>query len=115
MTDVLLGAFSGNVFPPKGWPKNLPKWVCLAGKILVNLPRVFCPILDPPNAHIRQNPGITDNQYKEKSPIFVLRGFSTLQLKENTDAAKFEENTNAGSEQTRSPFYWLALVVSICH
>jgi len=55
--DFLGGAaFSENVLSPKGWPTNLQKWVCLAGKISVSLPPVFRLILDPPNAHIRQNP-----------------------------------------------------------
>ena len=26
MTEVYLGAFFGNIFPPKGWPKNSQKW-----------------------------------------------------------------------------------------
>ena len=55
MTVFLLGAFFENAFFPKGWPTNPHKWVCLAGKISVSLPRPFCSILDPPNANIRQN------------------------------------------------------------
>ena len=55
MTDFFGGAFFGHVFSPKGWPKNPPKWVCLAGKILVSLPPFFHPIWDHPDAHIRQN------------------------------------------------------------
>ena len=55
------GWVARNVFFPKGWQNNLPKWVCLAGRILVSLPPLFCPIVDPPNAHIRQNP----KNYKE--------------------------------------------------
>ena len=30
MTEIYLGSFLENVFPPKGWPKNSPKWgVCV--------------------------------------------------------------------------------------
>ena len=50
------GCVFENVFSPKGAPKNSPKWVCLAGEMLLSIPPPFCPILDPPNAHIRQNP-----------------------------------------------------------
>ena len=46
--------FSKMYFPPKGWQKHFQKWVCRVGKILVCLPPPFCPILDPPNAHMRQ-------------------------------------------------------------
>ena len=46
---------SENVFSPMGWPKNLPKLVYLEGNILVGLPQIFCPILDPLNAHKTQN------------------------------------------------------------
>ena len=52
-----------NIFP-KGWTKNPPKQVCLADKTLISLPRVFCPILDPSNAHTRQTPKITENGLK---------------------------------------------------
>ena len=54
MTDLLGVHFFENVFCPKGWPKNSQKLVCLAGKVLVNLPPPFCPILGPSIAHIRQ-------------------------------------------------------------
>jgi len=47
----VLEAYCENVFFPKCWPKNSQKWVCLAGKILVNLALPICPILNPPNNH----------------------------------------------------------------
>ena len=60
--DLFECVFFGNV------SKNSSKWVCLPGKILVSLPPVFCPIFDPPNAPIRQNPKMTQNAYKKKLP-----------------------------------------------
>jgi len=63
--------FFENVFSPKGWLKNSPKKVCLAGKILVTPPTTtLCPILNPPNAHIRQIRKITENSYT-KNPISI--------------------------------------------
>ena len=61
MTDFWLGAFFKNVFSAKGAQKNSPKWVCLAGKILVSTPPPFCPIFNTPNANITQNQKITEN------------------------------------------------------
>jgi len=45
---VVLGTFFENVFSQKGVQKNSQKGVCLAGKILVNLPPPFAPYKTPP-------------------------------------------------------------------
>ena len=57
---------------PKGWPTNLQKWVCLAGKILFSLPRVFCPIVDPPNAHIKQHPKFYRELITRKILLYIF-------------------------------------------
>jgi len=54
--DRFGGHFFQSVFSPKGLPKNPQKMICLAGKILVSLPPIFCLVSDPANAHIRHNP-----------------------------------------------------------
>ena len=55
MSEFVLGTFFENVFSPKGAQKKSQKWVCLAGKLLVSLAPIFCPILDTPNANKTQN------------------------------------------------------------
>jgi len=46
-------------------------WVCLVGELLVNLPRVFCTILEPTNNHKPQSYKIFRNHKFNYFPCII--------------------------------------------